>query len=160
MVGYIGDPGPHREIRARCYAATGAREQLRYTLVNVSLLWFWGYQWPEVSDAAAPRALFSATVVWREIDQWLVFLPSLIGLGWGLRELVRSRGDWGMGLLALQLLVCIAVAAVFFGTIRLRLPYDPYAIILALMVWGAVWDALAGRMRGCVQESRAGAIAP
>lgn len=137
MVGYIGDPDSHRAIRSDCYAATGVVEQLRYSLVNVSLLWFWGYQWPEVSDAAAPRILFAATVVWREIDQWLVWLPSMIGLGWGLRELLRRDGNWGMSLLALQLVVSIAVAAVFFGTIRLRLPYDPFAIVLALLVWDA-----------------------
>ena len=42
-------------------------------------------------------------------------------------------------LLALQLLTSMAVAAVFFGTIRLRSPYDPYAIILAIEGW--TWAA-------------------
>jgi hypothetical protein len=35
------------------------------------------------------------------------------------------------------------VAAVFFGTIRLRIPYDPFAILLALMVWDRLWRARA-----------------
>jgi hypothetical protein len=153
IIGYIGDPDVHREVRRRCYAGTGTQEQLRYTLVNVSLLWFWGYQWPEVSDADAPRALFETTVVWREIDQWLVWLPSLIGLGWGLRELARPRGKWGLGLLALQLLVSIGVAAAFFGTIRLRLPYDPFALILALCVWDGAWQR-AIRAREALRQKR------
>jgi hypothetical protein len=37
--------------------------------------------------------------------------------------------------MAWHLVSSMTVAAVFFGDIRLRLPYDPYAIILAFEVW-------------------------
>jgi hypothetical protein len=77
----------------------------------------------------------------------------MIGLVWGLRELSRPTGRWGLGLLALQLVVSVAVAAVFFGTIRLRLPYDPFALVLALCVWDWVWH----RSRPLLQKWRPGA---
>jgi hypothetical protein len=136
LVGYIGDADVHRAIRKRCYAATGLTGQLRYTMVNVSLLWFFSHQWPEVSEAETSRTFFHGTVIYRGLYQWLVWLPSLIGMGWALRHTWRRDGDLAVGLLGLQILVSLGVAAVFFGTIRLRLPYDPYAIILALGVWG------------------------
>lgn len=37
-------------------------------------------------------------------------------------------------MLGIQILVSIGVAAAFFGTIRLRTPYDPYSILLAAEV--------------------------
>lgn len=145
LVGYIGDARAHREIRRECYAKTGVAEQLRYSVVNVSLLWFWAYQWPEISDEKAPRSLFDATVAYRELYQWLFWLPSLLGVVWFVREPYRRGGNWVLGLSALQLLVSLGVAAIFFGTIRLRLPYDPFALLLALVVWDRLYTRLKAR---------------
>mgnify|MGYP000748630451 FL=1 len=44
-------------------------------------------------------------------------------------------------LCALQLLSLFAIAATFFGTIRVRTPYDPYAFILAVWVLEGAWRA-------------------
>jgi hypothetical protein len=41
----------------------------------------------------------------------------------------------------------MTVAAIFFGTIRLRTPYDPYAIILAVEAWAVVIIGIAMRRR-------------
>ena len=49
--------------------------------------------------------------------------------------------------MAWHLVSSMTVAAVFFGDIRLRLPYDPYAIILAWEVWAVVIAVAWGRLR-------------
>ncbi|MEM7153574.1 MAG: hypothetical protein AAF799_12080 [Myxococcota bacterium] len=127
MVGYIGDPDVHRELRAECYARTGLLEQARYSAVNVSLLWFIGRQWPEQSRGA--KTFAPAVEVYKYLYQFLVWLPSLIGL---VAALAWIRRRPGLAFCAWQLVTSMTVASVFFGTIRLRTPYDPYAMILAL----------------------------
>jgi hypothetical protein len=141
MVGYIGEPQVHRELRAECYRRTGMLEQARYSVVNVSLLWFVGRQWPEQSRGA--KSFAPPVDVYRHIYQGLVWLPSLLGLGAALWW-IRRRPE--LTFCAWQQLTSMAVAAVFFGTIRLRTPYDPYAILLALEGWALLW-ALGSRWR-------------
>jgi hypothetical protein len=128
FVGYIGDPWIHRALREECYRRTGVLGQLQYSLVNLSLQWFVARQWPDNSKdhqyflpfAEAYRYLFIA----------LVLLPSLLGVGLGL---ARWRRAPAAALVALCLLTSMILAAVFFGDVRLRTPYDPYALILALL---------------------------
>ena len=50
----------------------------------------------------------------------------------------RIRRDTGLAFCAWQLVTSMIVAAIFFGTIRLRTPYDPYAIVLALEAWAVL----------------------
>jgi hypothetical protein len=57
-------------------------------------------------------------------------VPSLIGMGIALG---RWRRRPAHTLVALVLLGSMITAAIFFGEVRLRTPYDPYAIILALL---------------------------
>ncbi|MEM9452764.1 MAG: hypothetical protein AAGF11_01210 [Myxococcota bacterium] len=138
LVGYIGDPQIHRELRAECYRRTGFFEQARYSLVNVSLLWFIGNQWPEQSRNN--RFLRPPVAVYKHLVQALVWFPSLVGLGAGLWWIRRRPG---LTFCAWQQVTSMAVAMVFFGTIRLRTPYDPYAIILALEGWVLIAAVLA-----------------
>jgi hypothetical protein len=128
FVGYVGDPEIHRGLRAQCYAQTGFLEQIRYSVVNVSLLWFWADQFPEVSDPKSPRALYVTAAVYRYGFAIGVLLPSMVGVVMAWR---RRREDPRWLLLVAQLAVSIGVAAVFFGTIRLRTPYDSFSFILA-----------------------------
>ncbi len=133
FVGYIGDPIANKEIRRACYERTGVIEQLRYSAVNVFLLWFVSQQWPEMEKG---RKWFLPPVqAFTHVYQIGVWLPSLIGLGWAV---ARIRRRPGMTIIAWHLVSSMTVAAVFFGDIRLRLPYDPYAIILAWEVWAFI----------------------
>ncbi len=141
MVGYIGDPDVHRQIRAECYRRTGLLEQARYSVVNVSLLWFVGQQWPEQSRGA--KLTLGPANVYKHIYQGLIWFPSLVGLVAALAW-IRRRPE--LTFCAWQLLTSMTVAAVFFGTIRLRTPYDPYAMILALEGWVLLF-MLARRLR-------------
>jgi hypothetical protein len=146
FVGYVGDPQIHREIRARCYEATGLGGQLRFSAVNLSLLWFVAHQWPEIElKRDQHRAvLLPPLLVFKHGYQFLVWLPSLFGIGFAVAGIRRNPG---LSLCAFQLLTSMTVAAVFFGTIRLRMPYDPYAIILALEVWGRIVPQMRRRWR-------------
>ncbi|PRP90254.1 hypothetical protein ENSA5_66670 [Enhygromyxa salina] len=144
VVGYIGDRGVHREVRRRCYAATGVGGQLRYSVSNVALLWIIARPWPESSDRGAPE-LLPLALRGRDLAASLAPL-SLLGMILALVAWARASPrpgsppspsppadprPAGLGVCALQLLSLLITAAVFFGTPRLRTPYDPYALVLA-----------------------------
>ncbi len=127
FVGYIGDPAIHREIRQRCYAASTVWQQIRMSFVNVMLSWFLDRQWPEMEKG---REYFLPAVdVYSVLFQVFVWAPSMIGMFVGVWW-VRRRP--ALALVAWQIVNSIVVAGIFFGTIRLRTPYDPYALILAV----------------------------
>jgi hypothetical protein len=145
MVGYIGDREIHREIRKRCYAATGVGGQIHYSITNVALLWLIARPWPESSDRDAPEML-PVAVRGRQIAAALAPL-SLLGMFVLLWRFARARAGardrLGGGVVcALQFASLLIVAAVFFGDPRLRVPYDPYAIILVVALIGLI----AGRL--------------
>jgi hypothetical protein len=146
FVGYIGDPQANKEIRKVCYQRTGTLEQLRYSVVNMMLLWFVSRQWPEMEKGH--EIFMPAVQFYAYVYQVLIWLPSMIGIVWAIR-LIRRRP--ALTFMAWQLATSMTVAAVFFGTIRLRLPYDPYAIILAFEVLAAAvalgWVRLRMRRR-------------
>jgi len=134
FVGYIGDPVVHREIRQQCYAATGVLGQIRMSFVNVMLSWFVDRQWPEMERG---REKFLPVIDGYTIFfQVVVWAPSMIGMFAALWWIRRRPA---LTLVAWQIVNSIVVAAIFFGTVRLRTPYDPYAFILAvegaLLVW-------------------------
>ncbi|MGH1341049.1 MAG: ArnT family glycosyltransferase [Nannocystales bacterium] len=134
MVGYIGDPEIHREIRNECYEQTGVVEQVRYSMVNMSLLWFVGQQWPEKEKG---RKWFLPPVEgFKHLYQVAIWIPSLIGMVW---FMVWIRRRPSMSLIAFQTFTSTAIAGLFFGSIRLRTPYDIYAIILAAEVFAVVY---------------------
>ena len=149
IVGYIGDPEAHAALRQRCYAETGVAGQLRYSLVNVALLAVVARPWPESSDHTSPHWL---PVALRARDLAALLTPlALFGLGLALVGWARCRDASdhlrraSLGVCALQLVSLLIVAAVFFGTPRLRTPYDPYALILLVHVLSWAHGAWRGR---------------
>jgi hypothetical protein len=133
FVGYVGDPVVHRQIRKACYERTGFLEQVRYSVVNASLLWFVGQQWPEMEKG---RELFLPPIVfYKHVFQVVVWVPSMIGIVLAVAWIRRRPA---LTIIAWQLVTMIVIASIFFGAIRLRTPYDPYAFILAVEIWSAV----------------------
>ena len=130
FVGYIGDPWIHRSLREECYRRTGVLGQLQYSLVNLSLQWFIARQWPD--NSKNHQYFLPVAEVYRYLFIVVVLLPSLVGVGLGL---ARWRRAPAAALIALCLLTSMILAAVFFGDVRLRTPYDPYALILALLAF-------------------------
>jgi hypothetical protein len=141
FVGYIGDPVVHREIRQKCYAATGVVGQIRITFVNVMLSWFVDRQWPEMEKG---REKFLPVIdAYTIFFQVVVWAPSMIGMFAALWWIRRRPA---LTLVAWQIVNSIVVAAIFFGTVRLRTPYDPYAFILALEGGVLAWLWLRQRL--------------
>jgi hypothetical protein len=131
FVGYVGDPEIHEEIRRECYARTGVLGQVRITFVNLMLSWFVDHQWPEVEKG---RATFLPILEgYKHAYQICILVPSLVGM-WIAIARIRQRPAFAI--VAWQQVNYLFVAALFFGTIRLRTPYDPYSIILAAEAWG------------------------
>lgn len=151
FVGYIGDPQIHKELRARCYEATGLMGQVQYSLVNLLLQWFYAGQWPEV--AYTKSGWPTAATIYLKAFQFVVLGPSLVGLALALR---RIRRDPALALVGMCLLGAMVIAAIFFGDPRLRTPYDPYAMILAVYAAGV---AVAAWRRRRAARSAAGAPA-
>ncbi len=166
VVGYIGDRDAHRAIRRRCYAATGVAGQLRYSVTNVALLWLVARPWPESSDRGAPQLLATAE---RARTLAAILAPlALLGVGvavWRWRASAaadpreRERVA-GLGVCALQLVSLLVTAAVFFGTPRLRVPYDPYALILIAALAVAALASRRGRAGGLPSRAREAEISP
>lgn len=146
FVGFVGDPEIHKEIRQRCYAKTGILGQIRISFVNLMLSWFVDRQWPEMERG---RERFLGVLDgYRTAFQFFILVPSLVGIGYAISRL-RRRPE--LALVAWQLVNYMVLASIFFGTLRLRSPYDPYAIILAAEVWGMaiLWGLQRrGRARG------------
>ena len=133
FVGYIGDPDIHDALKRLCIANTGFLEQVRYALVNLSGLWIYNSQWPDSSRNRVRFHRYSTAFIY--IFNGLFLLPSTIGIGLALR---RARDNPGLVLCALQLIALYLVSSYFFGSIRLRTPYDPFAILLSLEVFAVI----------------------
>ena len=147
FVGYIGDPRIHRRLQRECVRRTGLLEQLRYAAANASLQWFFARQWPD-QEPSARRHFLPLADAFRALFATVFLIPSLVGAGIAVAGL---RRDPARALLGWQILASIVLAAIFFGDIRLRTPYDPYALILALIAAGAAFDWARARWRDHVR---------
>lgn len=123
--GYIGDAKILGDIIDRCVAKTGWRKQAEYALVNTLMLWRYNVMWPD-----------SGKGEWKEhARKWGVFHASLLAtpaLVMAALALVLRRRATGLALLALHVVGLLVVAAIYFGDTRLRTPYDPFLLVLAL----------------------------
>jgi energy-coupling factor transporter transmembrane protein EcfT len=128
--GYIGDAKILGEIIDDCVQRTGWLKQAEYSLVNVLLLWRYNVAWPD-----------SGKGEWRDYARkWGVFHSSYLAvpaLVMAALVLFRRRRATGMALVALHLVALVIVAASIFGDTRLRAPYDPFILLLAVEAYVA-----------------------
>ncbi|RMG94631.1 MAG: phospholipid carrier-dependent glycosyltransferase [Deltaproteobacteria bacterium] len=146
--GYIGDARIHRKLVRECMEATGLARQLRYAAVHVWMLAYDNVMWPD-----SGRRMWRAPAKWweRTIGRTVVPLAAVA-------LVVSVVGLWRRAWLPLLVLAghplaLLAVAAVFFGSIRLRVPYDGL-----LVAMDAVFLSLVGRsgVRGARRLRRRG----
>lgn len=131
--GYIGDTKILGDIIDKCVAKTGPLKQAEYSLVNVLLLWRYNVMWPD-----------SGKGEWRDYARkWGVFHSSYLAvpaLLMAALALVTRRRATGMALVALHIVGLVIVAASIFGDTRLRTPYDPFLVLLAIEAYvTAAW---------------------
>lgn len=165
--GYIGDSKILGDIIDDCVARTGLVKQLEYSLVNVLLLWRYNVMWPDSgkpewrgyaskwgvfhSTFLAGPALLGALVV------LLAFFVDLARRLWCWLGPRRGDASWlgrwldtlgshlearavGQAFVALHLVGLVIVAAMIFGDTRLRTPYDPFILLMAVEAYAsALW---------------------
>jgi len=122
--GYIADAKPLNELMQRCIKKTGYLGQLRYAAINVLMLTGYNTPWPD-----------SGREQWRHHAQgWQTFYTSVIAVPALLTifSCFWRRTVTRHGMLALHLWAIIVTAAIYFGDTRLRAPYDPMLVLLAL----------------------------
>jgi hypothetical protein len=137
--GYIGDKKIHAAYIGRCIQTTGWLGQIEYAVVHVVLLVRYNTMWP---DSGRPqwRALARRWGVWFES---LFALPALLALVAIARPATRAR----LGLVGLHVIAVVILAALYFGDVRFRAPYDPIILLMALEVHAMVLAWLFGALR-------------
>ncbi len=133
--GYIGDQKLQRRLAAECVRRSGMAKQLYFGFVHMVQLWGYNSMWPDQADPKpkpdSPMQSWRALAeFWRRLNMILFALPALISLLW----LARPHADPRRALLVLQFAAVLAVAAMYIGGVRFRLPYDPFIIALAVLV--------------------------
>lgn len=144
--GYISDAEALRSLMYKCIKKTGFWGQLRYAAVNVALLAGYNTPWPDSGrDLWRPFA-----IKWQSFHTMFLTLPAVLGLATLFRRETLTRH----GLIALHLLAVIITSAIYFGDTRLRAPYDPMFILLAIEVYAFVALWLWGRGKTLWQRRR------
>lgn len=120
------------QLAKRCARETGVVGQLRHGAVHVVLLWAHAHPWPEVSDGEAARPLFVVAELFRALSATVILPFALLG-AYRLRRRPVALVVLG------QVFAGLVVAAVFFGSPRLRTPLDPALLVMATAGLRLVW---------------------
>jgi hypothetical protein len=125
--GYIGDEAVLKDLMRQCVEQTGWRKQAEFGVIHAVMLWRYNIMWPD-----------SGKGFWREYAQmWgtihanAFMVPTLLGL---LFVFVPRRHPKA-AVLALHGWAILAIGVLHFGDVRLRTPYDPILVLLALEVY-------------------------
>ena len=138
--GYIADAAPLNELMRKCIEKTGYLGQLKYAAVNVVMLVAYNTPWPD-----SGRDLWRRQAgVWQVVYAVVVTAPALVMAF----TCFRRRSVTRHGMLALHVWALIITAAIYFGDTRLRAPYDPMLILLALEAYILAISMIWGRPRG------------
>lgn len=131
--GYISDADALRDLMRKCVQKTGFLGQVKYAIVNVLLLGGYNTPWPDSGrEMWRPYA-----IMWQSFHTAVLTIPAALALV----TLFIRRTMTRHALLALHVLAIVITAAIYFGDTRLRAPYDPMLILLAIEVYAfvAVW---------------------
>lgn len=122
--GYIGDAEAHGEYMRQCVEQSGLVRQAEFALVHVLMLWRYNVLWPD-SGKGQWQALAAR---WGTIHTVTFALPAVLAMF----VVFRPRRHPKLALVAVHLWAAFIVAAIYFGDVRLRTPYDPFIVLLAL----------------------------
>lgn len=125
-VGTRDDRAIHRALLRACRERTSVAGQVRYAVQNLSLMVAFNPQWPDSHSGREGWRRISDAWVW--IFGVVVLLPGLLGIR---QAMAQAREQPGRAVVALQLIGSMIVAALVFGSIRIRVPHDPLWLILA-----------------------------
>ncbi|MBK6917158.1 MAG: hypothetical protein IPH07_07145 [Deltaproteobacteria bacterium] len=133
--GYIGDAEKHGEYMRQCVAQGGLAKQAEFALVHVLMLWRYNVLWP---DSGKGKWAAVATT-WGVVHASVFAIPAVLA---ALLVFWPARHP-KLALVAVHLWSAFIVAAIYFGDVRLRTPYDPIIVLLAVelcaMLGTAAW---------------------
>jgi hypothetical protein len=132
--GYIGDQKLQRRLARECMRRSGVGRQLYFSFVHIVQLWGYNSMWPDQADPKPkPKSSIQSwralSEFWRRLHVGLFCVPALLGLAF----IAVPARDPRRSMVALQLLALLAVAALYIGGVRFRIPYDPIIVLLACM---------------------------
>lgn len=150
--GYIGDQELQRKLARECVRRSGVLKQVYFGFVHMVQLWGYNSMWPDQADPKPkpedPLQSWRALAeFWRRLHLALFAIPALLGLLWLARPGTRTNH----AIVALQLASLLAIAALYIGGVRFRIPYDPIILILFGLVIEAVVTHLRSRRRDTAQ---------
>lgn len=134
--GHMWDAAPMYALASRCTSTTGAGRQVEFAIEHVALLWFFNNVWPDAGQAKF-RPFMDASLA---LHNTLVLPAALLVAGLALR-----KRNARLMLLALHVYALMAVAMIYFGDTRLRVPYDGVLITLAAAGYACGWNVIRRR---------------
>ena len=130
LSGHIWDAAPNLELAKDCVERTGPVRQLRYAVTHVVMLWAYNIPWPDQGQRPPWHSLMQLG----SLAHGFFILPAAVPAM--LLAFRRRHARWM--LLTLHVLSVIAVAVIYFGDTRLRVPYDGLLIVLAMLSYQAL----------------------
>lgn len=127
--GFIVDPDILDAIRAERTRGVPLRDRIARKIGNVELLLLDNLPWPESNYKDAIPWLFTTRLRLEEVFRDVILYGVL---PWCCVGLVLARRCRTKLILAANLFSLVVAAAFFFGEARYHVPYDPFAIILAI----------------------------
>jgi hypothetical protein len=122
--GYIGDAEIHRDYMRQCVAQGGLLKQAEYALVHVLMMWRYNILWPD----SGKGQWHPFATRWGQIHSHSFAIPAVLAM---LIVFVPRRHP-KLALVAIHIWAAFIVAALYFGDVRLRTPYDPFVVLMAL----------------------------
>jgi hypothetical protein len=131
--GNMWEPAGAYELAHRCVEKSGYLAQARFALAHVVLLWAYNLPWPDQAQIPRFRRPMEVSAVLHAI---LILPLAAVAIVLAFRR----RGARRL-LLAAHPLAMIAMAMIYFGDARFRVPYDGILIVLAaeILVAAFIW---------------------
>ncbi|APR75503.1 Hypothetical protein A7982_00849 [Minicystis rosea] len=135
--GQIWEAAPLTTLAMACMRRSGAWRQVEYAATHVAMLWHYNVMWP---DQNARPPFPKLTAIAGTLHEIFVLPAALVTL-----VLAVRRRHARVMLLGLHVAALLAVAVVFFGDTRLRVPYDGILVVLATMTYASAWRVMRRR---------------
>jgi hypothetical protein len=137
--GYIGDAEAHGEYMRQCVEQSGWLRQAEFALVHVLMLWRYNVLWPD-----SGKGQWQAQAAqWGTIHAVSFAVPCVLAMF----VVLRPRRHPKLALVAVHMWAAFLVAAIYFGDVRLRTPYDPFIVLLALEACAMLSAFIVARVR-------------
>lgn len=134
LQGTMWTPETFADLTRKCVEATGYARQIRYALMHVIMLWGFNNAWPDSMGGTYLYVMLVAVV----LHNLFFLVPTIVMFGAIFRREFSRHALLGVHLVAL-----VAVAMLYFGDVRYRMPYDGLIIVLGLDGWRRIHGWLA-----------------